>query len=332
MHLQGEPLDPTANRGGVVVALDMGGTKLAAGIGTSAGEIKSQVTEATWQDRGAADVLRRAIALAQGVHNREVADGGHVVGVGVSTMGLTRPTHVDLAPNVPEWANLTIPATLGKAFPGLPVTIDNDVKAATLAEMTWGALVGVDCGIYLNLGTGVAAGIVVGGMLVRGEHGAAGEIGYLLPYGRREPKMAAQGHAPVEELLGGRGVGERLTDLVGRPTGVSEFVERSHRDDSARQVLDNVWEGIAVMAANLCIALDPAVLVVGGGYVKATTPLLDRLRELVREAVPYPPEVVRAHFGGDASLRGAAALALNAACPLTADPAPQLPSPWEGPS
>jgi glucokinase len=295
----------------VVVALDMGGTKLAAGIGTSTGDIKSPLSEATRHERGAADVLSRGIALAQGVHDRELAAGGHVVGVGVSTMGLTRPTHVDLAPNVPDWSNLSIPAALTKAFPGLPVTIDNDVKAATLAEMTWGALIGVNYGIYLNLGTGVAAGFVVAGELFRGEHGAAGEVGYLLPYGRREPQMAAQGHAPVEELLGGRGVGERLSDLIGRQTAVSEFVERSHRDDSAREVLDDVWQGIAVMAANLCIALDPSALVVGGGYMRAETSLLDKLRDLVDQAVPYPPEVVRAHFGADASLRGAAALALH---------------------
>ena len=121
--------------------------------------------------------------------------------------------------------------------------------------------------------------------------------------------MAADGAAPFEEFYGGAGVARRLQES-GLPGSVSELARRD--DDPRRQgFLDSLWDGIAGLAANLCIALDPAVLSVGGGYVRTSSDGLDRIRALVDRAVPFPPRVVRAQFGADASLRGAGAAALE---------------------
>lgn len=294
-----------------VVALDIGGTKISAGIGTADGELTREVTEPTRGSEGASVVLERALDLARRSHDAEIEAGGRIAAVGVSTMGITRPSHVELSPNVPGWEHLAIREAVSAAFPGQPVAIGNDVKVAALAEMTWGALHGVCDGVYLNLGTGIAAGLVAGGRLMGGAHGAAGEIGYSLFRGRPEPRMAADGAVPLEEWYGGAGVARRLaeTDL---PGSVAELV--AHADDpAAQEFLEELWTGIATAAANLCIVTDPSVLVVGGGYVRGDSGLLSRLRELVTRAVPYPPEVVPARFGGDASLRGAIATALAAA-------------------
>jgi glucokinase len=296
--------------GGRVLALDIGGTKLAAGIGTVNGDITRQAGLPTLAAEGAGTVLKRAIALARQCHDEELAAGGRVDAVGVSTMGLTRATHVELAPNVDGWERLRIPEALETAFPTLPVVIGNDVKVAAQAEMAWGSLQDVDDGIYLNLGTGIAAGIVSGGRLMSGAHSAAGEVGYSLFRGRPDARMAAEGAAPFEEWFGGAGAARRLagTEL---PSSVAEVAGRQD-DPAAREFLDELWTGIAVLAANLCIVLDPTVLSLGGGYVRDDSALLDRLRELVARAVPYPPTVVRARFGADASLRGAAAAAFAA--------------------
>jgi len=291
-----------------VVALDIGGTKISAGIGNADGELTRGVTEPTRSAEGATAVLERALALARRSYEAEVEAGGRIAAVGVSTMGITRPRHVELSPNVPGWESLAIRDAVSAVFPGHPVVIGNDVKVAAQAEMTWGALRGVQNGVYLNLGTGIAAGIVSDGRLVDGAHGAAGEIGYTLFRGGPEPRMAAEGAAPLEEWYGGGGVARRLaeTDL---PSSVAELVER-HDDPAAQEFLEELWTGVATAAANLCIATDPSVLVVGGGYVRGESELLDRLRALVGRAVPYPPAVVPARFGGDASLRGAVAAAL----------------------
>jgi glucokinase len=291
-----------------VLGLDIGGTKLSVAIGAADGEVTRQESAPTRSSEGASVVLQRALALARRCYEAELAGGGRVAGVGVSTMGYTRPTHVELAPNVPGWESLAIRDELSAAFPGHTIVIGNDVKLAARAEMTWGALSGVQEGVYVNLGTGIAAGIVSGGRLIDGAHGAAGEIGYTLHRGQTEPRMAAEGAAPLEEWFGGAGVARRL-DQTQLPPTVAELVQR-REDPEAQAFLDELWTGIAVAAANLCIAADPSVLVVGGGYVRGESGLLDRVREIVGRAVPYPPEVVHARFGADASLRGAVAAAL----------------------
>jgi glucokinase len=298
---------PPADAG--VLALDIGGTKLSAAIGSADGEVSREAAEPTEGSEGASAVLDRAVALARGCYEAELAGGGRIVAVGVSTMGYTRPTHVDLAPNVPGWGRLAIRDVLTAAFPGHTIVIGNDVKLAARAEMVWGALRGVQEGVYLNLGTGIAAGIVSGGELMDGAHGAAGEIGYTLFRGLAEHRMAAEGAAPLEEWYGGGGVARRVK-ATKLPATVAELVERGD-DPDARAFLDELWSGIAVAAANLCIATDPSVLVVGGGYVRGESGLLDRVREIVGRAVPYPPEIVHARFGADASLRGAVAAAFS---------------------
>jgi glucokinase len=300
-----------SSTGARVLALDIGATKLAAGVGTDDGEITRQLASPTLAAGGAGTVLERAIALAHRCHDDELAAGGKVDAVGVSTMGLTFATHVELAPNVPGWERLRIPEALESAFSALPVVIGNDVQVAAQAEMAWGSLRDVEDGIYLNLGSGIAAGIIAGGRLVRGGHSATGEVGYSLFRGVPEKRMAAEGAAPFEEWFGGSGAARRLAAL-GLPESVAEVVERQHGDPAARAFVDDLWTGIAVMAANLCSALDPTVLSVGGGYLRADSGVLDRIAEIVSRAVPYPPTVVRARFGADASLRGAAAAAFAA--------------------
>ena len=100
--------------------------------------------------------------------------------MGVSTFGIPSEDGVALAPAIDGWEDLAMGRDLREAFDGTPVTMATDVKAAALAEARWGALAGVDPGVYLNLGTGLAAAIVAGGRVLAGANGAAGEIGYNL--------------------------------------------------------------------------------------------------------------------------------------------------------
>ena len=293
-----------------VLALDIGGTKLAAGIGRSGGQMHRLTGAPTRAGDGAVEVLGRALKLAEDVLADETAAGGHVAAIGVATMGLSGPEGVQLAPNVPGWESLRIDQAVARAFPRLPSVVDNDVKLAARAELAWGALCGVSEGIYLNLGSGIAAGIVTGGRLLGGAHGAAGEVGYSLPHGRPEPRMAADGATPFEDHYGGAGVARRLAG-TGLGESVAELVSR--RDPGAEAELDRLSTAIAVLAANLCIALDPSVLVLGGGYLRSDFGVTARVREVVNRAVPFPPAVSASAFGADASLRGAAVAALEGA-------------------
>lgn len=290
-----------------VLAIDIGGTKLAAALCTPDGEVEGPVYEDCRSEDGAERVLERALAI--GRRCIDAAPGRAVGAVGLSTMGYTHDERVDLAPNVPGWGDLHIPAALAAAFPDLPAAIGNDVKVATRAEMAWGELVGVEHGVYLNLGTGIAAGLVVAGRLVGGAHDAAGEIGYSLPDDMPPERMAADGAAPLEERYGGAGMARRLSRLAGATVGVKDLDALAEHDEAMAAEREQLWSGIATATANLCIALDPDVVVVGGGYVRSGVRGVDAIRSVTARACPYPPDIRLARFGADAALVGAAAIA-----------------------
>jgi glucokinase len=194
----------------------------------------------------------------------------------------------------------------------------NDVKAATLAEMTWGALRGIAHGVYLNLGTGIAAGIVVGGEILEGAHGAAGEIGYMLTdrevLRRTEPATTRPEDvlAPLEELVGGRAVPVRTGQALGMSLTMAQLTERSIHDDKAAALLEDILSELALWTVNVAIVVDPERLVIGGGFLRSPSDLCSRVRKAFDQAAVFCPQVEPAHFGADSALVGAGALALRA--------------------
>jgi glucokinase len=131
----------------------------------------------------------------------------------------------------------------------------------------------------------------------------------MLFRGEPEEKMAADGIGPLEAWFGGAGAARRLAD-AGLPASVADTLAIADTNPAAREFIDELWTGIAVITANLCIALNSSVVSLGGGYVRGDSGVIERITELIHQAVPYPPQVVRARFGADASLRGAVALAV----------------------
>ena len=299
---------------GYVLAIDFGATKVALATADSEGRILDQLRLDTRAVDGAPEVVRRAVAAGRDLADRTAgATGGTLDAVGVASFGVTLADRVLLAPNVPGWHELALPALLrdGLAEPaGLDegaVRIANDVKAATAAELRWGELAGVGNGIYVNLGTGLACGLVVGGAVLEGAHGAAGEIGYnVRSFG--EPALA-RGHAPLEEYVSGRALADRGGELLGRPVTAAELFAR--RDEEAvRPFLRDALEQLAVHVTNLAVALDPERVVVGGGMMHAADVILPVLRTQLADAVPFAVDLRQARYSHDAALRGAVALAL----------------------
>ena len=290
-----------------VLGIDVGGTKVAVGVSSSDGP---EITERIRLDTGAR-TLERTLAAARDLDGAPAA-------VGFSTCGVIRDGRVCLAPNVPGWEGLELPRLLREEYGAIPVAIDNDVKAAAAAELRWGALRGVSAGVYLNLGTGLAAALVVNGQVVSGAHGAAGEIAYLqaIP---GEPAFA-DGHVPLEERVSGAALAARGTALLGRETTAADLLAlfatapagASDGAPAGADVAGLVDEALALLAmsvANLCVTFDPECLVVGGGMMGAADLIMPRLTAELRRAVPFPPEVRPARFADDAPLLGALALA-----------------------
>jgi glucokinase len=297
--------EATSDTPACTLGVDIGGTKIAIAVANADGDIVRRDGLPTQDQGGAEGAILRAIDAGKRLLAKH---DGALQGVGVATMGVTLEDRVLLAPAVAGWEKLAIPATFRHAFPGTPIRIENDVNAATFAEMRWGALHGVDTGIYLNLGTGIAAGLVVGGRILRGAHGAAGEIGFN-PRTPHDELGAATGHVPLEEWAGGRGLAARANQQLGLT--VEELFANYDRDTAARELVDGTLQEIAFHLANLAIAMDPSRIVLGAGTMRAGDLVLETLRRRIIPFMPFPIEVVPARFTLDAALIGAVALALE---------------------
>ena len=150
----------------VVLGMDFGGTKIALAICGLDGRCLAQQVLVTNPDTGGDAVLERGISASRALL---ALSGDHhdLVSVGVSTIGIPREDRVELAPAIPGWEHVGLARTVTTAF-GVPVRVVTDVKAAATAEARWGSLSGSDPAIYLNLGTGLAAAILVGIVWRRG--------------------------------------------------------------------------------------------------------------------------------------------------------------------
>ncbi|MDT8913831.1 ROK family protein [Amycolatopsis sp. PS_44_ISF1] len=293
--------------GELVLGIDFGGTKVALGLADREGTLRATRRLDTDAAAGAEQVVTRALAGARSL----IAEEGAAVGsVGVVSPGIVLPDRILLAPNVPGWERLHLAELVAAEFPDRPIAVGTDAKAAALAEWRWGALAGADPAVFLSLGTGIAAAVLVGGRLLSGANGAAGEIGYNLLAPQATDGFAS-GAAPLEEAVGGRGLGRRASALLGRPVTAGELFALAREHTQAKELVTAALDELSLHVANLAIAFDPRRIAVGGGLVRSADVLLPALRDRLSAAVPFPPELVPARFDQDASLLGAVALALG---------------------
>ena len=292
-----------------VLGIDFGGTKIALATAALDGSLMESDRLETEAGNGAVQAVDRALARAQELLSATARNGGGCcVAVSAVSPGIVYEDHVALAPNVPGWQELRLPALLRERFATAHAAVGTDVKAAAVAELRWGSLRGADPALLLILGTGIAAAVVVGGEVVHGANGAAGEIGYSLR-GTCESTGAADGHAPLEEFAGGRAIGERASALLGAPMTAAEVFDNP--DPRAGELVGAALDALAIQVANMAILLDPARIAVGGGLMSSPGAILDALERRLRVAAPFAPELVPAQFVHDGPLRGAIALALD---------------------
>jgi glucokinase len=292
----------------VVLGIDFGGTKIATAVCDLDGRrLATHIIDAE-PDRGARSAFNRGVRGARQL----LAEAGHgrpLAGVGVSTFGIPSEDGVALAPAIDGWEDIAMGRELREAFAGTPVTMATDVKAAALAEARWGALAGADPGVYLNLGTGLAAAIVIGGVVLSGANGAAGEIGYNL---RQLPDVGDPGYLMLEEAVSGRA----LARLSGRPPAEA-FAAGA--DPRLAAIADQFTAELAFHVVNLAISIDPVRIAVGGGMTRSWDRIRPRLDAALEAAAPYRPELVLAGFPFDAPLVGALALAVDAIAAINSD-------------
>lgn len=284
-----------------VLGIDFGGTKVALRVERGDGSVLDDRLLIAHNEE-ASSVLNRTMDAAEAL----VRAVGSVSAVGVSTPGVVHDDRVDLAPNVVGWTDLSLSSRLLDALGVRTLVVENDVKAAAYAETRLGALRDVANGLYVNLGTGIAIAPVLDGVVLRGAHDAAGEIGYGVV--GVHPDWSGAG-APLEEYAGGGGLERRIVD-AGLAESVADLVSGVHAGDiAATEVWNDAIDELARHLITAILTTDPSRIVIGGGMVRAGSALIDRLSQRFASALPYSPDVVVSHFGTGAALSGAILLA-----------------------
>jgi predicted NBD/HSP70 family sugar kinase len=285
----------------VVLGLDLGARFVRGAVCDLAGEVRArQDVELTVAEVAEAveaiERLRTSLLETSGLDRNRI--DGVVVGVpGVVEQGTGL---LRLAENVAGLEGRAFASELQSAL-GLPVTLENDVNLAALGEQWRGVARGVDDFVFLSIGTGVGAGVVLGGELHRGRHGAAGEIDFAL--------IAFDGVDPAAEK-----VSELATELVGRAEDPRMiFGAAREGDEGARQVVAEVARRIALHVAPFAAVADVELVVLGGGIGANGDLLLDPIGKQLTEWLPFPPRLEVSTLGEAAVLTGALAVGVQAA-------------------
>ncbi|GAA3745829.1 glucokinase [Spinactinospora alkalitolerans] len=312
---------------GLTIGIDIGGTKVAAGVVTPAGRVLARLRTETPDRSKSPKVVEDTIA---GVVEELRRDHPvNAVGVGAAGFVDEQRATVLFAPHL-AWRNEPLRDALRDRL-GLPVVVENDANASAWAEVCVGA--GRDAAdvVVVNLGTGIGGAVVVDGMLHRGRHGLVGEFGHMtiVPGGHRCEcgnrgcwEQYASGNAvtrDARELAAADSpVARRLIQAVdGDPAQITgPLVSGLARegDRASIELLEDAGTWLGIGLANLAAAFDPELFIIGGGVSEAGDLLLGPARTAFRRNLTgrgYRPEarVVPAALGNEAGLIGAADLA-----------------------
>ncbi|HVO09124.1 MAG TPA: ROK family transcriptional regulator [Vicinamibacteria bacterium] len=249
----------------------------------------------------------RALLRKEGVpHERLLAVGAGAPGV----VDRDRGTVVTLAPNLGDWSNVPMAAILRRAL-GAPVVVENDVNLAVLGERWRGAARGHDTCAFIHVGTGIGAGIVSEGALLRGHRFLAGEIG-LMCMGPQYLDRDFGTRGCLETLAGLDALRARAAHGGDAERGVAElFAAARAGDRPARQAIEEVARLVGIAAANLSLVLDPSLIVVGGPLPAAGPLFVEQVRRAVDRIVPGPTEIVVSTLGDEATLWGSLLVATS---------------------
>ncbi len=308
-----------------VIGADLGGTKLSTALFHPDGGMEHRETVALEGRRNAqigSLVVSRILHLA--ALSREP-----VTAVGVTVPGISRPDGTVWAPNLEGWTEYPLLAELRDALaPDIRVTVESDRACYILGETWRGAARGCRNAVFIAVGTGLGAGILADGRIIRGAGGVAGSIGWL---SMERPWKRAYSHSgSFEHHASGEGIARSARRLIlknsaysgvlrekgaERITARDVFAAYDHHDPVAITVLDRCVRFWGMAAADFVSIFNPEVIVFGGGVFGPAVRFLDRIRdEAALWAQPVSMQQVRfvpSALGEDAGLIGAGKLALG---------------------
>jgi glucokinase len=298
--------------GHVVLGVDMGGTKIYGALSNLGGVV---IDELSIDRRGAQgdESYAALIGLIDTLLGSPRLESRPVRGIGVGAPGITwhKEGIVKWAYSL-NWKDFPLKAKLAERY-HLPITVDNDVNLAALGELWFGA--GQNCQnmVMIAVGTGIGAGIIIDGALYRGSSEASGEIGNMLP----GPKFLGKNFlrfGALESVASGTGIVERAHHILKSRRSPADDENLLVEDvfEAARlgqkwacTLIDEVVDYLAVTVANLAVAFDPDLIVVGGGISRSVDVLVGPILRRIEGTIPVLPSLVVSSLGLRAGVMGA---------------------------
>lgn len=280
----------------IVIGVDVGGTKISAALVNEEGQLQGYQarrtnllsTEATLDS--IADLILDVIKKANKKDNE-------IKGIGLGIPGLVDPERgIGIASVNLQWENVLVKDEIQKRV-GIPCVIENDVKAAALGELRYGESKGLRDIVYLNIGTGVAAAIILNGKIFRGQNDMAGEIGHAV-VDIHGPKCKCGGQGCLEAIVSGPAIIKRVQERI--EFGQSSLLEKlingkteltpkevyeaaDAGDQVAAETVTEVTRFLANAIQFLALAYDPQRIVLGGGVVYSTPLFFEYLMGVIQQ-------------------------------------------------
>lgn len=311
----------------VVVGVDIGATKVAAGLVNAEGKILARNRTPMLTTGEPSNGLAAVSTAISGLFS-DASSQNQIAAIGICAPGPLNPkTGVIInPPNLPIWHHYPLAEEMRRVH-NVPVRVDNDANAAALAEAKWGAGRGYPNLFYASVGTGIGTGIILDGRIFHGKTGAGAEGGHL-GIDSNGPVCNCGKRGCIETLAAGPAIARRARQkLAQNPNSVlwemasgdlqavsSEMVGRAHavNDPVAQEVMRETLDLLAYWLGSIIDLLEPDAIVIGGGVSSLLAPFLDEIRERWRGACinPRPLDIplMLAHYGEDAGIAGAAAL------------------------
>jgi glucokinase len=314
---------------GVLAGIDVGGTKVAFGVGEADGTLRAtERRPIELSGDGTSDAKRMAGEL------RALLDRAGVAARDVDAIGVSAPSPLDPdvgvvlgPPNLPGWREVPVRALLADAF-GVPVFVENDANAGALAEWHFGAARGFDHAVFLTMSTGVGAGLILGGRLHRGVYASAGEVGHAPVEWDGEPcscglrgclEVYAGGASWTRRLRAVTPAESRVAALAGgRAAARPEHVVAAAREGDAFALAEMArWNDyVARGLVHLVMTIAPQAIVLGtiavaAGEALAFAPIRERVRARCWPFLTEQLQIVPAALGESLPYRAAIGVALE---------------------
>lgn len=302
-------------RHGFVAGIDLGPTHTRLAVADLRGEPLAHRIVPT-PSLAPSALLARIAASVRELMREAQAPADRLLAVGAGAPGAVDCERgiVAVAPNLEGWSRVPMRDILQRAL-GAPVLVENDVNLAILGEHWRGAARGHDTCVFIFVGTGIGAGVLIGGELHRGHHFMAGEIA-IMCMGPQYAEVDFGTRGCLETLAGLKALAGRWPQAAQADPArwVGDLFEAAQGGDrSARQAIDETAKLISIAVANVAAVVDPSLIVLGGALFAQAEPLVHEVRKVVGRITHSPIEIVHSALGMEAALSGSLLLAATEA-------------------